>query len=48
MKLNYYSNGMQDRIRELMETKEFKDMGRFPDNSCIQIIDGTLVVKLGE
>ena len=48
VKLNYYSNGMQDRIRELMETKEFRDMGRFPDNSCIQIIDGTLVVKLGE
>lgn len=34
------------RELELAETEEFKKMGKFPEKSSIQFIDGVLVVKL--
>lgn len=48
VKLNYYSNGMQDRIRELANTSEFAERGCFPAKDSIGMIDGVMVVKLGE
>ena len=48
VKLNYYSNGMQNRIRELAETPEFESRGCYPAQDSVGIIDGVMVVKLGE
>ncbi len=48
VKLNYYSNGMQNRIRELAETAEFESRGCYPAQDSVGIIDGVMVVKLGE
>lgn len=48
VKLNYLTNGMQQRIKELSETVEFKNTKCFPAEDSVRIIDGTVVVKLGE
>lgn len=48
VKLNYYSNGMQEEIARLSETEQFKNAESFPAKSSVQIIDGTVVVKLGD
>lgn len=48
VKLNYLTNGSQQRIAELSETDEFKSSECFPAKDSVQIIDGTVVVKLGE
>lgn len=48
VRLNYYSNGMQDRIVDLSEYPEFKNAGVFPAGDSVQIIDNVMVVKLGE
>ncbi len=47
-KLNYYSNGMQDRIVEISETDEFKACEIFPAANSVGWIEGVIVVKLGE
>lgn len=48
VKLNYYSNGMQNEIRRLAETEEFANRECYPARDSIGVIDGVLVVKLGE
>lgn len=48
VKLNYYSNGMQSEIRRLAQTDEFRTAESYPSKDSIKIIDGVVVVKLGE
>lgn len=48
VKLNYYSNGMQDRIRKLATTDAFTSRPCFPAEDSIGLIDGVMVVKFGE
>ena len=36
----------EDECKEILETKEYKNMGQYPENDSIKIIDGTVVVKL--
>ena len=39
---------MQDRIRELASTEEFSQRSCFPAEDSIGMIEGVMVVKLGE
>lgn len=48
VKLNYLTNGSQERIRTLTATDAFKELDIYPSDHSLEIIDGTLVVKLGE
>lgn len=46
VKLNYLTNGDQDKIINITNTDQFKNMACFPDKNSVQVINNTVVVKL--
>lgn len=48
VRLNYFTNGMQDEIVAIARTQQFKSMGVFPAKDSVNMIHGVVVAKLGE